>query len=93
MLTGSISESRPPCPGIRTPQQKEALEVIIEELNSLQDPDWPARAILLWSDGIPQSDAAMKLDIAEEAIELVRRRWLLAAARIGAAEARVCNGT
>jgi hypothetical protein len=72
-----------------SPQQKEALEVIIEELGSLQDPDWPARVILLWSDGIPQSDAAMKLDISEEAVERVRRRWLSAAARIGAAEAGV----
>ena len=63
--------------------------MIIEELKKLQDPDWPARAILLWSDGIPQSDAAMKLDISKEAVELVRRRWLSAAARIGAAEARV----
>jgi transposase len=70
-------------------QQKEALEVITEELRSLQDPDWPPRVILLWSDGISQSDAAMKLRIREEALERVRRRWLSAAARIGAAEAKV----
>jgi transposase len=70
-------------------QQKEALEVITEELRSLQDPDWPPRVILLWSDGISQSDAAMKLGIGEEALERVRRRWLSASARIGAAEAKV----
>jgi transposase len=72
-----------------SPQQKEALEVIIEELENLQDPDWPARAILMWNDGIPQSDAAIKLDIAEEAVELVRRRWLSAVPRISVAEAKV----
>jgi hypothetical protein len=32
-------------------QQKEALEVVTEELRNLQDPDWPPRVILLWSDG------------------------------------------
>jgi len=70
-------------------QQKEALEVVTEELRNLQDPDWPPRVILLWSDGIPQSDAAMKLGIGEEAVERVRRRWLSASARIRAAEAKV----
>jgi hypothetical protein len=72
-----------------SPQQKEALEVITEELRNLQDPDWPPRVILLWSDGTPQSDAAVKLDIGVEAVERLRRRWLSAAPRIGAAEARV----
>lgn len=72
-----------------SPQQREALEVIVEELRSLQDPDWPPRAVLLWSDGISQSAAARTLDIGEEAVELVRRRWLSAAARISAAEKRV----
>jgi len=72
-----------------SPQQKEALEVIAEELRNLQDPDWPPRVILLWSDGTPQSDAAVKLDIGVEAVERLCRRWLSAAPRIGAAEARV----
>jgi len=70
-------------------QQKEALEVITEELKSLQDPDWPPRVILLWSDGLAQSDAAVKLGIGEESVERMRRRWLSASARIGAAEAKV----
>jgi transposase len=69
--------------------QKEALEVVTEELRNLQDPDWPPRVILLWSDGIPQSDAAMKLGIGEEAVERLRRRWLSASARIRAAESKV----
>jgi transposase len=72
-----------------SPQQKEALEVIAEELRNIQDPDWPPRVILLLSDGTPQSDAAVKLDIGLEAVERLRRRWLSAAPRIGAAEARV----
>src|SRR5262249_35612426 len=69
-------------------QQREALELIMEELRGLEDPDWPPRVILLWSEGFSQSDAATHLGLNEEAVERLRRRWLSAAGEIDLAEAR-----
>jgi transposase len=72
-----------------SPQQREALDVIVEEQPSLPPSDWPARAILMWSNGVSQSTTARELDVGEETVKLLRHRWLSSVGRIAAAEERV----
>jgi transposase len=70
-------------------QQREALDAIVEEQPSLPASEWPARAILMWSNGVTQSTTARDLGISEETIKLLRHRWLSSMDRIDAAEKRL----
>jgi transposase len=74
---------------VLSPQQREALDVIFEGQPSLPASGWPARAILLWSNGVSQSITARELDVGEETVKLLRHRWLSSVTRIVAAEKRV----
>ncbi len=63
--------------------------MIVEEQPSLPPSDWPARAILMWSNGVSQSTTARELTVGEETVKLLRHRWLSSVGRIAAAEKRV----
>ena len=72
-----------------SPVQREVLDLIVHELTSTQDPVWPERAILLWSDGVSHSTTARELDVSEETVRILRHRWFSWTARIAAAEKKV----
>jgi hypothetical protein len=72
-----------------SPVQREVLERIVHELTSTQDPAWPGRAILLWGDGISDSETARELKVTEETVRILRHRWFSSMARIAATEKKV----
>src|SRR6516164_5720888 len=72
-----------------SPVQQEVLDRIVHELTSTQDPAWPGRAILLWGDGVSDSETARELKVSEEAVRILRHRWFSSMARIAAAEKKV----
>jgi len=49
---------------------------------SVQGPVQPERAILLWSDGVPELATARELGISEEAVRSLRHHWLVSMPRI-----------
>jgi transposase len=69
-----------------TPVQREILDLIIQDQATIQGPVQPERAILLWSDGMSESETAPRLGISEEEVRTLRNRWWESKARIAAAE-------
>jgi transposase len=72
-----------------TEVQREILNVIVQNQTSVQSPVEPERAILLWSDGIPEFKTAQELGITQEEVKLLRHRWLASADRIASAEKKL----
>ena len=66
--------------------QREILDLIIQDQATIQGPVQPERAILLWCDGISESETAQRLDISEEEVRTLRNRWWESTARVAAAE-------
>jgi transposase len=69
-----------------TPVQREILDLIIQDQATIQGPVQPERAILLWCDGISESETARRLGISEEEVRTLRNRWWESTARVAAAE-------
>jgi transposase len=74
-----------------SPVQREILDLIIQDQESIQGPVEPERVILLWSEGVSQSVTAEKLGISEAEVRTLRKCWWASTARIAAAEKRLHN--
>ena len=69
--------------------QREILDLIVQDQTSIQGPVQPERTILLWNNGICESETARELDISQEAVRSLRHRWLASTPRIAAAEKKL----
>ena len=72
-----------------TPAQREILDLIIQDQGTIQGPVQPERAILLWCDGISESETAQRLGISDAEVRTLRKRWWESTARIATAEKKL----
>ena len=72
-----------------SPVQREILDLIIQDQASIQGPVEPERAILLWSQGVPESTTAKRLGISEAEVRMLRKCWWASRARMAAAEKKL----
>ena len=72
-----------------SPIQRDMLDLIIQDQVAVQRAAEPERAILLWSQGVSETQTAHKLRITKRDVQLIRKRWWNAQPRVTAAEKRL----
>lgn len=72
-----------------SPVQREILDLIIQDQATIQGPVQPERVILLWSEGVSESETAQRLGISDAEVRTLRKRWWESTARIAAAEKKL----
>src|SRR5258708_35283529 len=72
-----------------SPVQREMLDLIIQDQVTVQRDAEPERAILLWSQGVSETQTAHRLRIRKKDVQLIRKRWWNARPRVSAAEKRL----
>jgi transposase len=69
-----------------SPIQRDMLDLIIQDQAAVQRAAEPERAILLWSQGVSETQTGHKLRITKKDVQLIRKRWWNARPRVTAAE-------
>jgi transposase len=72
-----------------SPIQRDMLDLIIRDQAAVQRAAEPERAILLWSQGVSETQTAHKLRITKKDVQFIRKRWWNARPRVTAAEKRL----
>jgi len=73
--------------------QRQTLEVIVAKGTSIDGHAWREQAILLWAEGLSASKTACALKVDENAVRLLRERWLSSTGKLRSAEKKVHDAT
>lgn len=69
--------------------QRQTLEVIIDKGTSVEGHEWREQVILRWAEGISPSDTARALNVDEDTVVFLRRRWRTSSESLIAADKKV----